>query len=188
MNRFRPYLSLALLLLLVCARPAGAQNVAVKANALTWAMATPDLGVELITGERTSVGLSVTGNYLPYGVPMKALAVTPEFRYWVAGRPLTRLFVGVAAMGTIYDITLSDMVYKGWAYGAGLTGGYVFTLGKHWAVELSAGCGLLSFKQKQYAVDDNYDDYFPDSRTRINNYGYSFAPMKLGVTFIYIIR
>lgn len=186
MRRFSPYL--ILLLAMMLARPLAAQNVAVKANALTWALASPDLGVELVTGERTSVGLSVTGNYMPYGVPMKAFSAQPEFRYWVAGRPLTRLFVGVAAMGTVYDMTLSQMVYRGWAVGGGLTGGYVFSLGKHWSLELSAGCGLLSYKQKQYSLGDNYDDYFPDSRTRINNYGYSFAPMKLGVTFIYIIK
>ena len=42
---------------------AQAQQVAVKTNALMWGLMSPNLGCELVTGERTSVELSVFGNY-----------------------------------------------------------------------------------------------------------------------------
>ena len=49
---------------------AQAQQVAVKTNALMWGLMSPNLGCELVTGERTSVELSVFGNYKPFGKDM----------------------------------------------------------------------------------------------------------------------
>ena len=72
--------------------------------------------------------------------------------------------------------------------GIGLTGGYVFSLGKRWNLELSGSFGLLWFRQKQYYVHDNYDDYFVDEAVKTNARGYKLFPVKLGVTFSYIIK
>lgn len=179
----------AALTLCLCAAPrTGAQNVSVKANALSWALATPDLGVELTTGERTSVAFSFMGHYKPYTYPSKMFSFQPEFRYWISGRPLTREYVGVVALASMYDLNWSAMHFLGVAAGAGISGGYVFNLGRHWCFELSAGCGLLAFRQKQYMESDHYDDYIAGASDPANNWGYKIFPMKLAATFIYVIK
>ena len=52
------------------------------------------------------------------------IGLLPEYRYWFNGRPMTREFVGIAALGVSYDITWGDRIYQGDAAGAGITFGY----------------------------------------------------------------
>ena len=167
---------------------AGAQQVAVKTNVLMWAAMTPNLGFEIVTGEHTSVDLGAFGHYRPYGLNSKIIGLQPEFRYWFNGRPMIREFIGVGALMTIYDINWKDNVYNGDAVGLGLTAGYVFSLGKRWNLELSGSFGLMYFYQKQYHINDNYDDYFVDEAVKTNAQGYKMFPVDLGVTFTYIIK
>lgn len=165
-----------------------AQQIAVRANALNWALGTPDAGMDIVTGEHTSVSISAFGHYRPYGLDSKLLVLQPEFRYWFNGRPLVREYVGAAAFAAMYDIAGKEHVYVGDAIALGVTGGYVFTMGKCWNLELSGGVGLLGFRHKQYHRHDNYDDYFVNGNIKANSLGYKLFPVKLGVSFIYIIK
>lgn len=184
--------------ILLCLLPlkAGAQQVAVKTNVLSWAALTPDLGVEVVTGEHTSVALSVFGHYLPFkdGRPSQLAVLQPEFRYWFNGRPLTREYLGISAFWAYYDspyytrLLLKDQVFSGNALALGVSGGYVFSLGARWGLELSGGTGLLVFRQKHYWEGDQYDAYYGGQQTATNSKGYKIFPVKLAVTFIYIIR
>lgn len=155
---------------------------------LSWAAMTPDIGLELVTGENTSVGFSVFGHKNPYGLKSKLVVLQPEFRYWFNGRPLIREYVGIAAFGASYDMTISSHVYSGNAIGLGLSGGYVFSLGSRLSLELSAGTGIAIFRQKQYWEDDNYDAYFFGKASAVNSTGYKLFPVKAAVTLIYILR
>ena len=186
-------LTLVLLLLPVIGEEAAAQRLAVKTNALSWAALTPDLGVEIVTGDRTSAAVSVFGTSEPFSLPYRLLAVQPEWRYWFNGRPLTREYVGVTALAARYGLTLPAdgtraNVFRGDALTLGLSGGYVFSLGKRWSFELSGGTGLMLFRQKQYLSTDNYEHYFVEEISQPNTWGYKLFPVKLAATFIYIIR
>lgn len=165
-----------------------AQQIALKTNALSLAFLTPTLGAEIVTGEHTSFALSVMGNYHPWGQDIRLILIQPEFKFWFNGRPMTREFVGVAAFGTAYDINLAQRVYKGNALALGFTGGYVFSLGKRLNLELSGGMGILLFRQKQYLRDDRYEQYFTGKRSAVNATGYRLFPIKLEVTFSYILK
>ena len=177
------------LLLAASLQRAEAQQVAINTNVLMWGAMTPNLGVELVTGEHSSVGLSLFGHKNPYGMTSRLLGFQPEYRYWFNGRPMIREYLGIGMLLTTYDITWKKKnVYDGDAVGIGLTGGYVFSLGKRWNLELSGSFGLLWFRQKQYYVHDNYDDYFVDEAAKTNARGYKLFPVKLGVTFSYIIK
>ena len=167
---------------------ANAQQVAVKTNALMWTMLTPNLGCEVVLGNRGSLDISAFGHYKPYGVDSKIFAVQPEYRYWFSGRPMIREFVGVSTMVVGYDMKIKNQVYDGYAASAGLIGGYAFLLGEKWRLELCGGISLLFFSQKQYYKDDNYDDYFIEQVPSANSWGYKIFPAKLGVTFTYIIK
>jgi len=187
-SRIGCLLATALLAAAVGLCPAArAQQLAVKTNVLGLAALSPNLGLEVVTGEHASVALSVMGNYHPYGSQMKLLVLQPEFRYWFNGRPLTREYVGIAAFGASYDLALASRVYQGNALALGVSAGYVFTLGTRINLELSAGTGLLVFRQKQYMQDDSYDQYFTGERSVVNASGYKIFPVKLEVSFSYIL-
>ncbi len=166
---------------------AGAQQLALKANALTWAALTPSIGIEGVVGEKTSVGLMFMGHINPYGIKSKFLACQPEFRYWFGGRPLVREFIGVTAAAVAYNTTLRGQVYDGYSFVAGLTGGYAFNLGKRWNLELTAGLGIATFFHKQYSAGDNYPAYERPGSDEVNSHGYRIIPVNLGITFSYII-
>lgn len=167
---------------------ASAQQVGVKTNALMWALMTPNVGCEIVVGQRGSLDLSLSGHYRPYGVDSKMFFVQPEYRYWFSGRPMTREFVGVTMMAADYDVTMKHQVYEGYAASCGLVGGYAFSLARNWRLELCGGFAVLYFNQKQYYRDDNYDDYFVGEVSPANAWGYKLFPAKLGVTFTYIIK
>lgn len=179
--------SLALLAALCVGQRAGAQQVAIKSNALRTVLLTPDLGVEVVTGEHSSVSFDVFGNWKPYGVDSKLIAFQPQFKWWFNGRPLVREYVGVAALFSVYDIRWKELTYNGTAGGVGLTGGYALPLGERWCAEFSGGLGLVWFGQKRRSVYDNYSD-LSGSPDACNSRGYKLLPMNVGVTFVYIIK
>lgn len=175
--------------LLLCITPTlQAQKIAVKTDALLLAAMTPNVGGELIVGERTSVCLTAFGNSKPWGKDIKMVGVVPELRYWFNGRPLIRQYVGIAALGTHYDITWKEDMYQGDALGAGISFGHVWRLGRRIAIECYASCGAVYFNHKHYNVNDNFEDYeqFEDPHNKVN--GIKIMPTKIGVAFTYIIK
>ena len=190
---YRYILSLCAVLVLSFAggQEACAQQVGVKTNALMWACATPNLGCEIVVGEKYSLDLSAFGHYNPYGIKSEVIAFQPELRYWFSGRPMTREYIGVSAMVANYDMMINSRevggkyVYDGNAASLGITGGYAFVLSKNWRFELCGGFSVLVFKQKQYYETD---DYYVDSNIPANSTGYKLFPAKLGVSFTYIIK
>ena len=176
-----------LFLLLICVTVLGCQHVhgqlfAMKTNALLDVAMVPNLGLELITGEKTSLSAAVFGTTGIWGQKIQMIGAKPEFRYWFNGRPLTREFIGLGASIMAYDITWSGQRYKGDAYTGAITFGYDFILGPHWSMECHAGIGLLYYDQQRYYLGD---------RVRNNYYnadGFHLLPYDLGVTFVWIIN
>lgn len=161
---------------------ANAQLLALKTDVLLDGMMTPNLNVEMVVGGKTSINATLFGNHRPWGKELKMIGVMPELRYWFNGRPLTREFVGVSALGAAYDITWGSERYKGDAAGVGLTFGYAFFLGKHWTLECHAGLGAVYYTHRFSYVNDLY------LHSEHNEHGYSLIPYKLGISFVYIIR
>lgn len=165
-----------------------AQQIAVKTNGLMLAAMTPNLGCEFVVGERSSIDLSAFGSVNIYGNKAKMIGIQPEYRYWFNGRPMTREFVGIAALGVSYDITWGRHIYQGDAAGAGITFGYSLNLGKRFNIEFYGGFGAVYFQQKQYYVNDNYEDYETNGAAHVNATGYKLLPTKLGVSISYILK
>ena len=176
---------IAMMLLPQCVK---AQQVAVKTNGLMWAAMIPNVSGEFVVGERSSIDLGVFGTTTIYGNKAKIVGVQPEYRYYFNGRPMTREFVGVAALGTSYSITWGERFYKGDAAGLGVTMGYVMNLGRRLNVEFFGGFGVVVFKQKDYLVDTNFGDYTEEQMNRTNSMGYKLLPIKIGVSVTYIIK
>lgn len=165
-----------------------AQQVAIKTNGLMLLAGTPNLGCELVTGEHTSMDLSVFGHYNPYGLNSKLIGIQPEYRFWFNGRPMTREYIGIAALAATYDMHFGENVYDGDAVGFGVTAGYSLSLGKRLNLEFYGGFGAVIFWQKQYYKNDNYEDAFIDGSIKTNANGYKLLPIKLGVSISYILK
>lgn len=181
-------ITLSLFIFLAVSQKIKAQQLAVKSNVPMLLTLTPNVGFEFVAGERTSVDISAFANFNFYGKDVRILGLQPEFRYWFNGRPMVREYLGISVLGATYDITWGKKLFDGDAIGAGITMGYSLNLNKHWNVEFYGGFGAVYFRQKQYYVTDNFDDYTTNGLGKSNAHGYKLLPIKIGVSVSYIIK
>ena len=137
-----------------------AQRIALKSNAVTWATLSPNFGAEF----RITRFFTVNGE----------LSFNP-----FSSRPQARWFVGVAGMASVYNMTMGGTTHDGTAIGAGPTGGYSFVLNSRWSLEATLGLGLIGVNERRYK------DILPLER---NNKKIIFAPIKAGVTIVYLLK
>lgn len=161
---------------------ANAQRIGLKTNALYWAAMSPNLGVELRVNRHLTFNFEGTYSFLNVGNnDVNAIMFTPEMRYWFSARPQAGHFIGLAGIGANYDITKDQACHKGDAFGAGLTYGYSFVLSRHWSLEATIGAGQVYRHEKSYAKDSAEPE-------QVNVKKWQWAPIKVGATFVYIIK
>lgn len=185
------YVLLLSLLLLVAGGGwrAEAQRFALGTDALMLGALSPNLSLEMVTGEKTSLNLSAMVSAKPYGLDFKGYGVRPELKLWLSGRPMVRDYIGFMGLFSGYDMCFGGEVRQGKAYGAGLSFGYALPLGDRFNLELSLGGGVMYYSQRLYLKGENYADHFPGGeRVRDNSRGYSLVPMKLSAVFVWIIK
>lgn len=201
---------LYLLLIVMGAAPVevGAQGkVAIKTNALHWAILTPNLGVEVGLGRGSVFAhrstLDLYAAYNPWRLKgtdrsnkkLAHVVAIPEYRYWLCER-FNGHFFGFHLLYAAYNISehkiplLFDrsfegipadrLRYDGDMYGAGLSYGYQLILSRTLNLEFTLGVGYARM---------NYDVY--DSRhcgqklgKRTHNY---FGPTKIGISLVFVI-
>ncbi len=182
---------LLLLWAVVASECAHAQLLSVGTDMAADALMVPNMGFELVTGERTTLGLHAFYCAKPWweSETKEIMGVQPELRYFFSGRPMHKHFVGVGGIATLYDMAWKGKIYDGMAAGAGLTFGYVFNLTKRLNIDAHAGFGVIVYRHKEYYKYDNYDvDYSIGGRTRSNATGYFLLPTRIGVSLTYILK
>lgn len=164
---------IALTLLVLASLPCMSQ-VAVKTNLLYDATTTPNLGVEVGVGGKSTVNL-VYGinpwhfNSQQHGTRYaKHWLLMPEYRWWHCSR-FNGSFVGVHLMagelnvssvslpipgffvsGTNLRNAAKDGRYQGPYAGIGATYGYQWPLSRHWNLEAEVGAGYAHVWYDQY--------------------------------------
>ena len=105
-------LLVALMLFTFCTS-AKAQLFVVSSEVTSDLLLAPSLGLEIVTGNRSSVSVNalITNGLL--GKDFKLTAIQPEYRYWFSGRPINKWFVGAGAIGAIFDVKHKGKVYDG---------------------------------------------------------------------------
>lgn len=170
-------------------RWACAQMLAVSTDVVHDALQMPSLGVELVTGERSTLGMQLYGGYHPWEQKAKAVVVQPEWRYFFSGRPMNREFVGIGGIASVYDITWKGKVYDGNSVGIGLTFGYVLAVSHRLNLDFHAGFGAIFYRRKEYFVGDFYDtDYSVAGVIKSNAHGYDLLPTKIGISLSYMLK
>lgn len=167
---------------------ARAQKLAVNTDVLMDACMVPSVGLEMTVGNWSTLGLNVLGCNKPYGKNIKLLAAQPEYRYYFSGRPMHSLFVGVGGVGAIYDASIKGKVYKGIAYGGGITFGYVMNVTKRLFIDFHAGVAAVGYNRKEYFAGDNYGDYVVGGLNKPNASGYYLMPQRIGISVAYILK
>lgn len=189
-----------IVLFLVVAYSASAQGVVgIKTNLLYGACNfTPNLGVEVGLGKRTTINL--TGSYNWFNLNGKKndnkkavhWLVQPEFRYFLCER-FNGHFFGLHATMAHYNIGGYELPllfgrgskvfrHQGWAVGAGISYGYQLMLGRSWNMEFNVGLGYARFKYDQYDHQKCGDKV---ASGVVKNY---FGPTKVGVSLIWVIN
>ena len=163
---------------------ANAQMVVVKTDAVKDLAMIPNAGVELVVGERHTMGLQLFGAKNSWGKDVTMIGVSPSFRYWLSGRTLSRLFVGANAQVANYNIKLDSDTYQGNCASLGVSLGYAFNISKRFNIEIEGGTGILAYSQKEYLLGrDNYPLY----GEKANAHGTILFP-RLEVSLVYVIR
>ncbi len=161
----------------------------VKTNLLYDATATINLGVEVRTGQHTSIDLS--GNYNNWEFKndrkWKHYLVQPEFRYWL-NETFDGHFFGAHALWALYNVgnlpkpPFSEYMkthrFEGWLGGIGASYGYRYNFDHRWAVEGTIGLGYV---YKHYDVF-NCGKCGELLATESKNY---FGPTKVGISLIF---
>lgn len=158
-----------------------AQRVAVRTNLVQWGTASPNLGLEFALGDKLT--LECTAGASPVRLRdtwyFKHLHVQPELKYWF-GALMARHYAGITAFFSTFDLAMGKRAAYGDAYALGATYGYQWVLSRRWNLELAAGLGVIRHRTVRYVPGNGHG--WPDQS------GWSVAPVKLGISFIYILK
>jgi len=169
-------LSMMICIMLTESGIASAQRVVVGVNTLEAVMLSPNLEVGFIFGERTGMHFDVCYSNRPYNLDLRLLSVGSEFKYWLSGAPLARLYVGGRLQYSNYDYNRQDIRRYGDALVVGPTVGYDLVLGNRWTVEFSTGAGAAFYCGRLF-----------ENGLEKSDSGIRFVPVKFGVSFIFIL-
>ncbi|MDE7069772.1 MAG: DUF3575 domain-containing protein, partial [Alistipes sp.] len=158
-------------------------RLAVKTNLIYDLALMPSLEVEYRIDDRWSVG--VEGDVAwwrnsPKHKYYQVAAIVPEGRYWFRTRkPWHGHYVGLFAGGTWYDLENGGTGYRGEAFLAGISYGYMWPVSRSLSFEAGVGIGYARAKYEKYRPQDGHYLYQQTNRT---NY---FGPLKLKLALVW---
>ncbi len=165
MKRFGTFFMVAVMFLL-STTTLKAQNVAVKTNALYWATASFNIGVEAKMSSKWTASLSAGYNPFTFSdnKKLKHILVQPEVRYWFCS-PFAGHFVGVNGFYSHYNAggvnlpfgiysDLEKYRYQGDIGAIGVLYGYSWMLNKRWSIEgvIGIGYGITHYDKYECVI------------------------------------
>ena len=186
-----------IVLLLLGANAVHAQRAGIKTNFAYWGAAgSPNLGLEVATGKKTTLELGGGFNLWKFDSGEKSKTARhwlaqPELRYWFC-ESFNGHFIGLHAHGAQFNVggwdiplgrldTFKDHRYEGYLYGAGISYGYQWVLSPRWNFELSLGGGYARI----------HYDRFPCTTcgTKLDEGKYNYWGITKGaISLIYMIK
>ena len=160
-----------------------AQQLAVKSDVAWDALMVPNLGADVVVGNRTTLGLNVFATNKIWNNDIKAFAVQPEYRYYFSGRAMHQHYIGLGGLGLAYSQKKEDRKTDCYAGGLGLLFGYVLHFGNRWNVDFHAGCGVYLFHKKKSLIEPKKSDWSEETSK-----GMLAAPTSFGVSINYVIK
>lgn len=168
-----------------------AQRMAVKTNLLYDATTTPNVGIEMGLGKKSTAQIFYALNPWKFGEneQLRHWVVNPELRWWFCHR-FNGHFVGVHAFGGEFNMggvelpfgiwpSLEHRRYEGWFAGGGLSYGYQWIFSRHWNFEASLGFGYAYIDYAKFRCE-NCGEKLED-KTR-----HYLGPTKAALSLIYL--
>ena len=185
-----------LMLLLSLSVPVRAlsQQMAVGSNLLYWLATTPNVRGEWMLGGRYTLSSTLGMSHWNYRPRVKGREtiiydwlIYPELKCWTDD-PFRADYFGIHAFFGQYDVSdlrwprfLYGKRYNGYGMGFGISYGYLWSLGRHWALEASLGIGFVYTRYRRYELADGDGE-----REKRSCYG--VMPTKVGLSFVYILE
>lgn len=184
---------LLLFALIGCSATLRAQHLGIKNNVIADALLSPNLALEFGLGKQTT--LELYASYNPFETnkerKFKHWLAQPELRYWPCER-FNGYFLGLHAVVGEFNAAawklpggllsfLDDKRYEGLLYGAGVSLGHQWILGKRWNIEAAVGAGYTKIDYDRF----NCEECSP----RINSDSYHyFGLTRTVVSIVYFLR
>lgn len=158
---------------------AAAQSFALKSNAAGWVALVPNVGIDLILTETSSVDISVYQSICDSWIKEgQYTGLQIGYRYWFSHQPMQDFFCGVTMTPALYDMKVCDRKHEGNACPVGLNFGYSWPLGKRWSIEASYGVGAVYYNTRIHWANGT------TSRDR----NVVIAPTNVGLSVSYILK
>ena len=187
-----------ILALTISVRNSSAQSLMMKSNLLyAGATLTPNLGAEIRLGDGST--LDIKSAYNPWNKKVKTSdhkkfvhwMTQAELRYWPC-RSFAGHFLGIHLIASQYDINQMNIDFimghdsekyrfRGYGFGAGISYGYQWLLGKNWSIEANVGIGSALLNLNRYEYDQYGDSEYPERKTY-------WGPTRFGINLMYFIK
>lgn len=162
-------------------QPIMAQQIAIKTNIITDLGLVPNVGVELVVGEKNSLNVELTGTVSkPWGKDIGLTIGGMQYRYWVAQRSMVQLFIGAGVKVGSYTYNNPRGLFEADMAMAELTAGYAWPLSKRWNLEFSYGIGILA--RHRHEVPLRIDSPVQTGMK------YDIATTSIGLNIVYILK
>lgn len=172
---------------LICAQTQmKAQRMALTTNLLEDAVATPNLGIDIVLADKQSV--SFDASYSPYKLTKvfynKRMTYRIGYKYWFT-QSLYGHYIGADLVASSSDVGLAKWNFRDQYLGVGVGYGYALIIGKRWNLVPHIGLGL--------AVGNRFEgyDHMTDSGVTteaVAKMGIKPIITRMGVTIQYVLN
>lgn len=182
-----------------------AQSIALRTNMAEWALMTPNIGVDLVLNEFSTVDVNVfvTAGY-SYFKHTQIVGGQVEYRYWFSHQPYEHFFLGLQATPLHYKMNVkhgidltresdnaiehiqTKTLHDGIALPVGLNFGYSWPLSKKLSLEVCYGAGWIYYNNSCMVENENrlagyiYEEH--------NSHNMTFSTTNFGVNVTYILK
>ena len=168
--------------------------IAVKTNLLWWAVAAPNIELELPFGKKRQWS-AMAEFWCPWYVwhhnsrAYEVMVIGAELRRWYGAcrdknrAPLTGLFLGLYAAGGKYDIEWNSVGDQGEFFSGGVTVGYAWPVHRRLNLELSGSVGAFGGPRRHYHGE------FDDTHLiwKYNSSTFYAGPTKLKLSLVWLL-
>ena len=176
---------LVVFLCLAVAQSAKAQGIALRTNLVEWGLQAPNIGVDLVLNDKTTLNISVAATIgETYIRDAFVQSGQIEYRYWFSAQPYENFFLGLEFAPTHYRMKFpkregssKEHVHNGVAFPFGFNFGYSWPLNSKLNLEVCYGAGWIWFNN-----ECSLTGVTPPKESM------TFSTTNLGVNITYILK
>lgn len=153
---------------------AKAQSIALRTNLAEWALMAPNIGVDLVLNEYSTLNISVAAtageNYIHSAMVQSGQI---EYRYWFSHQPYENFFLGLEFAPSHYRMKVNhsgkkNLVHNGVAFPVGFNFGYSWPLTPKLNLEACYGAGWYFYNNECSLAGPSHNIDFSTTNVGVN--------------------